>query len=213
MTDLHALIYDSSFPVVLRTTDTSPFGRKVRMALDILGLTDRVTLELADTLNKEDSLHWQNPLGKMPCLLIGHEAFFDSHVIMEMLDVCSDHGLLPKQGLPRFRALTRARLADGITDAALLITYENRFRDGSIPSERWLAHQRVKIRSALSVFEAHPPVSNQADIVSITLAAALGYLDWRQPLDWRAEYPVITSWLKQFGQKNCCWGRTEANKT
>jgi len=213
MTDLRALIDDPSIPVVLRTTVTSPFGRKVRMALLVLGLTDKVTVEPADTLNRDDSLRRQNPLGKMPCLLIGQEAFFDSHVIMEMLDGCSDHGLLPKQGLPRFRALTSARLADGITDAALLVTYEGRFRDSSMPSARWLDHQHVKIRSALAVFEANPPDPYQVDLVTITLAASLGYLDWRQPLDWRADYPVLKNWLKQFGQKNACWNATEANKT
>ena len=55
---------------VLRSTLTSPFGRKVRMAVDVLGLSDRVTLQPANTLDENDTLRLQNPLGKMPCLLL-----------------------------------------------------------------------------------------------------------------------------------------------
>ncbi len=56
---------------VLRSTVTSPFGRKVRMAIDALGLTGRVTLKPADPLDENDTLRQQNPLGKMPCLVLG----------------------------------------------------------------------------------------------------------------------------------------------
>ena len=55
---------------VLRSTLTSPFGRKVRMAAAVLGLTDRYRLVPADTLDETDTLRQQNPLGKLPCLLL-----------------------------------------------------------------------------------------------------------------------------------------------
>ena len=71
---------------VLRSTLTSPFGRKVRMAIDVLGLGDRVTMVPADTLDENDTLRRQNPLGKMPCLLLPDgRAVFDSGVIIEFL--------------------------------------------------------------------------------------------------------------------------------
>ena len=54
---------------VLRSTATSPFGRKVRMAIDVLGLRDRIVVVPGDTLDENDTLRQQNPLGKMPCLL------------------------------------------------------------------------------------------------------------------------------------------------
>ncbi|MCG6903265.1 MAG: glutathione S-transferase family protein [Rhodobacter sp.] len=213
MTELRALWDDTSVPVVLRSTVTSPFGRKVRMALIALGLEARVTLDPADTLDEGDSLRVQNPLGKMPCLLIGDEAFFDSHVILEMLDTLSGGGLVPVEGVERFRLLTRARLADGITDAALLITYEGRFRDADMRSDKWLGHQRGKMRRALAVLEAAPPDASRADLVSLTLAACLGYLDWRQPLDWRAEFPGLSTWLDRFATAHPCWAATERTQT
>lgn len=209
MTDLRNLWEDPAVPVVLRSTETSPFGRKVRMGLIALGLDDRVKLEPADTLDGADSLRLQNPLGKMPCLLIGKEAFFDSHVILEMLDTVSGGRLIAVQGIERFRTLTRARLADGITDAALLVTYEARFRDSDTRSDKWLAHQRDKIRRALAVFEHTPPDGTKVDLVTITLAASLGYLDWRTPLDWRKEFPGLARWLARFAESHICWHETE----
>ena len=54
---------------VLRTTLTSPFGRKARMAADVLGLNERVTVTHADVADENDTLRRQNPLGKIPCLV------------------------------------------------------------------------------------------------------------------------------------------------
>ena len=36
---------------VLRSTVTSPFGRKVRMAIDVLGLANRIKVQPADPLD------------------------------------------------------------------------------------------------------------------------------------------------------------------
>jgi glutathione S-transferase len=201
---------DPAVPLVLRSTETSPFGRKVRMALLVLDLGGRVRLEPADTLSETDTLRVQNPLGKMPCLLIGAEAIFDSNVILELLDDLAGGGrLVPRGGMDRYRSLTRARLADGVTEAALLITYEGRFRDPAQHSERWLTHQRQKILRGLRDFERTPPDPARADLVALTLAACLGYLDWRQPLDWRAQFPGLAAWLAAFAAAQPAWSTTE----
>ncbi|HZL32014.1 MAG TPA: glutathione S-transferase family protein [Pseudolabrys sp.] len=197
---------------VLRSTVTSPFGRKVRMAIDVLGLSDRVTMAPADTLDESDTLRQQNPLGKMPCLLLADgTAMYDSGVIIEFLaDAAGDDRLLPTSGMARFKALTLARLADGITEAAILMVYEGRFRDTGAHSERWLAHQRGKITRALSAFERTPPDPAKTDIVSIGLSCALGYLDWRKPVEWRNAYPVLAAWLAAFAQHEASFARTRA---
>ncbi len=187
---------------VLRSSLTSPFGRKVRMAIDVLGLRDRVTVVPANTLDENDNLRQQNPLGKIPCLLRADgSAIYDSGVIIEFLqEAAGTDRLLPARGPARFEAMTRARLADGITEAAILITYENRFRDPDKHSERWLEHQRGKITRALAAFEATPPDPNKTDIVSIGLACALGYLDRRKQVDWRPAYGGLVSWLEAFSK-------------
>jgi glutathione S-transferase len=188
---------------VLRSTLTSPFGRKVRMAADVLGLTSRITVQPANTLDESDTLRTQNPLGKLPCLLLGDgSALYDSRVIVEFLqEVAGTDRLLPRHGAARYRALTRAALADGITEAALLTVYENRFRDDAAThSPRWLAHQRGKIVRGLTAFETAPPNAAVTDIVSIGLACTLGYLDWRKPVEWRQANPQLAAWLKAFAR-------------
>jgi glutathione S-transferase len=197
---------------ILRSTVTSPFGRKVRMAIDVLGLTGRVTLVPANTLDANDTLRQENPLGKMPCLLSPDSgAIYDSGVIVEFLqDVAGTERLLPARGPARFKALTLARLADGITEAAILMVYDGRFRPGQPPADLWLAHQRGKIERALAAFAAAPPEPGKTDIVAIGLACALGYLDWRKPVEWRQDYPGLAAWLSAFAAHEPAFERTRA---
>ena len=197
---------------VLRTSLTSPFGRKVRMAVDVLGLRERVTVSPADPLDETDTLRQQNPLGKMPCLLRGDgTSIYDSGVIIEFLqDMAGTERLLAKSGDARFRALTRSRLADGIIDASILVVYDGRFRPGEPPAERWLKHQRGKITRGLLAFAAAAPDPQKTDIVSIGLSCALGYLDWRKQVDWRAAAPGLVDWLTQFAAHEPAFERTRA---
>jgi glutathione S-transferase len=197
---------------VLRTTLTSPFGRKVRMAAEVLGLAGRITIEPGDPLDAKDTLRVQNPLGKMPCLVLADgSTIYDSGVIIEFLqEAAGSDLLLPLSGMPRIKALTRATLADGMIEAALLVIYENRFRDPGTQSDRWLTHQRGKIMRGLAAFEAAPPDPAKIDIVSIGLACALGYLDWRKPVDWRPGHPTLAGWLKTFADNEPAFERTRA---
>lgn len=200
---------------VLRSTVTSPFGRKVRVAVEVLGLSRRIVRKDADTLDENDSLRRQNPLGKMPCLLLADgTALYDSGVIIEFLqEVAGSEQLVPLRGLERYKALTRATLADGIADAALLMIYEARFRAPEMmKAERWLAHQRGKIARALAAFEAAPPAANNTDIVAIALSCALAYLDWRKPVEWRAGHPRLAQWLADFAAHEPAFARTAAPK-
>ncbi|MBI2716023.1 MAG: glutathione S-transferase N-terminal domain-containing protein [Rhizobiales bacterium] len=197
---------------VLRSTLTSPFGRKVRMAAEVLGLMDRIALLPADPQDEADTLRRQNPLGKMPCLLLADGTpIYDSGVIVEYLDqIAGGDRLLPAGGLARIKTLTRARLADGITEAAILVVYEGRFHEPGQQSERWLTHQRGKMLRALAAFEAAPPDSGKTDLVAIGLACALGYLDWRQPVEWRAGHPRLVKWLAEFAKHEPAFERTRA---
>jgi glutathione S-transferase len=186
--------------MILRSTVTSPYGRKTRMAVLIHKLTDRIDLVPADTLDETDTIRQQNPLGKIPCLLLPDgSAIYDSKVIVEYFDSISDQRpLVPTSGRTRFDVLTRAVLADGITDAALLMVYEGRFREPAQISERWLAHQRGKIERALTAISKAPPPTREADLSSLALGCALGYLDWRQPVSWRDAHPKLVDWLSEF---------------
>src|SRR6476646_1157301 len=197
---------------VLRSTVTSPFGRKVRMAIDMLELGDRIKLQPADPLDESDTLRQQNPLGKMPCLVLPDGGtIYDSGIIIEYLqDVAGTDRLLPLKGRERYRALTLSRLADGIMDASILVVYETRFRPDLPHSPRWLTHQRGKIRRGLAAFEAAPPDPGKTDVVSIGLSCALGYLDWRKQVDWRPTHPTLVDWLNRFSTHEPAFEHTRA---
>lgn len=197
--------------MILRTTLTSPFGRKARMAAAVLGLSDRIDVVPADTLDAADSLRRQNPLGKMPCLVLADgTALFDSKVIVEFLDSLSDAAsLVPAAGIERFRALTRATLFDGIADAGLLMVYEGRFRDAGQVSQRWLDHQRGKVFRGLEAAARELPDPARTDVASIALACGLGYLDWRRPVEWREHFRSVAGWLDAFSGNEPAFAATE----
>lgn len=197
-------------PQTLRSTLTSPFGRKVRIAIDVLGLADRINIEPADTRDEGDTLREQNPLGKMPCLLMSDgTALYDSRVIMEYLDGWTGkRTLFPTDVDLRASALTKATLADGIADAALLMVYEHRFRTSEQASEIWLTHQRGKVERGLAAMSLDLPDPKITDVVSIGLACALGYLDWRKPVEWRSRFPELVGWLDRFSEAEPAFNRT-----
>jgi Glutathione S-transferase, N-terminal domain len=68
--------------LVLRAAAPSPFARKARIVAAALELDDRIEVSAADTGDPADSLRAQNPLGKIPALILeSGEVLFDSAVI------------------------------------------------------------------------------------------------------------------------------------
>ena len=185
--------------MLLRSSSASPFARKIRIAAAILGLSDQIEVIPADTSDPADSLRTQNPLGKIPTLVLSDgRAIYDSVVILEYLDFRAGGGKILPSGALRFEVLTRAALADGIADAAILRVYEQRWREEGARSTRWLDHQGGKIKRGLAALEADLPGAVTPDVASISLACALGYLDLRFSGSWRPERPRLVAWLDEF---------------
>jgi glutathione S-transferase len=196
--------------LVLRSSPASPFGRKVKIAAALLGLSDRITIEMADTGDPNDSLRGQNPLGKIPTLLLENgDALYDSRVIVEYLDTLAGGGRLIPPGPGRFEALRGQALADGLMDAALLQVLEARWRPEERREPTWLDHQRGKVERALAEAEARlsdPPEAFH--IGHVALAAALGYLDLRFEGRWRQAHPKLVAWLDDFERRVPAFGAT-----
>ncbi|HEX4042969.1 MAG TPA: glutathione S-transferase N-terminal domain-containing protein, partial [Xanthobacteraceae bacterium] len=55
--------------MILRSSPSSPFGRKAWIAISLLGFDTEVKVEAADTTAVGDSVRQQNPLGKIPVLI------------------------------------------------------------------------------------------------------------------------------------------------
>ena len=190
--------------LTLRTGNTSPFGRKIRIAVNVLGLEREVAIEPASTLDPADPIRQQNPLGKVPVLILDDgAALYDSPVILEYLDDRAGGGrILPKDPPARFAALRLQALADGVMDASILINYEARYRPVQNHEPKWLDLQAGKVTRALAVLEAAPPgIDAPPDVGQITLACALGYRDFRFPGSWRGDHPRLAAWLGDFAAR------------
>ncbi|MEJ8472652.1 glutathione S-transferase family protein [Roseibium algae] len=189
--------------LVLRSSPASPFGRKAKLAATILGLKDQITVEATNTASPEDSIRQQNPLGKIPALILEDgSALYDSRVIVEYLDHMAGGAKIFPTGAARFRVLTMQALADGMMDAGISQVYESRFRPKEFRFKDWTDYQSAKVSRALNMLEATPPANlktqDDADAGSIALACALGYLDLRFGGEWRANYPKLVAWLDTF---------------
>lgn len=162
-------------------------------------ISEQVDVVPGNPVDANDPLRTDNPLGKMPCLVLATgEALFDSSVIVHFLDRNYDLGLYGVGARGVALSERNMALADGMTDAAVLISSERMFHDEAQVSARWIEHQLGKVRRALQWFERNALPLNRLTIEAIALACGLGYLDWRLPLDWRAEFPALDAWLDEF---------------
>ncbi len=187
--------------MILRFSPSSPFVRKVRIAVSLLGFDSDVKLERADTTDPNDSVRIINPLGKIPVLVVDDgSAIYDSRVILDYLDERAGGGkIIPRDAKRRLEALHLQALSDGILDASILTIYEGRFRRPEAHEPKWLELQAGKVSRALAVLEAEPPALDALPHVGqIALACALGYRDFRFGGAWRSDHPRLVGWLERF---------------
>ena len=190
--------------LTIRSSPGSPFGRKVRIAVSVLGLDDKVRIESASTQDAADPLQKQNPLGKIPVLqLEDGQWIYDSPVILEYLDSLAGGGrILPKDAKARFEALRLEALADGILDASILQVYDGRYRPPEKHEQKWLDVQAGKVARGLAALEASPPeITSPPTVGQITVACVLGYRDFRFAGSWRKDHPRLVGWLDAFAAR------------
>lgn len=183
---------------------TSPYVRKVMIMLIEIGKRDEVELILGDAWNPESPILPFNPLSKVPSLVVdGGEALYDSPVICEYVDSLNEGvKLFPATGGARWKALRLQALGDGIMDAAIL-----RMREGMRPenerSSSWVDRQTAAIVRGLDSLEEEADSFGDAfTIGTITVACALGYLDFRFGDDhWRRDRPALADWFDRFAER------------
>lgn len=186
----------------LRASPTSPYGRKTRIAFMHLGLADRVQWVSSRSSDRADPIDRLNPLGKMPVLILENgTAIYDSPVIVEYFDDMAGGGrLIPRQAEARFAVLTRAALADGMIEATIHVTHEERWHPGPMRSTDWVEHQNGKVLKSLAALEVAPP-GETVDAGTIGIATALGYLDQSMGGAWRDDHPRLVRWLAAFAAR------------
>jgi glutathione S-transferase len=174
---------------------TSPFVRKVLVLAHEVGLNDSirtVPVTLSPTARSAE-LSAKNPLGKIPALeLDDGTTIYDSRVICEYLDGL--HGgpkRIPESGPARFDVLKVQALADGIVDAGILVRYEVVLRPEALRWSDWLRGQCDKVTAGLTSLEQEiPSFGPLLDLGQIAALCALGWLEFRRPLDSHPDGPI-----------------------
>ena len=180
---------------------TSPYVRKVVACAIIRGLDGRIERHAVNPHESPADLVADNPLSKVPCLITDDGlSLFGSQLICEYLDSLGDElPLFPDRGAPRWRALKFQSLGDGILDAAVACRGEfGKPREAARDAQ--ITRYMSVISRAVDVLEADPP-QKHVDIGSVTVACALGYLDFRFASDpWRPGHPRLAAWYEPFVQ-------------
>lgn len=180
---------------------TSPYVRKVMACAIIRVLDGRIERRATNPHESPDDLLADNPLSKVPCLVTDDGlSLFGSQLICEYLDSVGDElQLFPAQGAPRWRALKFQSLGDGILDAAVPWRGEQA-KPREEAREKQIARYRDVIDRAVDTLERDPP-HKIVDIGSITVACALGYLDFRfASHPWRPGHPRLAAWHEAFAR-------------
>jgi glutathione S-transferase len=188
----------------LRHSATSPFVRKIVVALHELGMNDQVERIPSNVLKREVREGLPNPLGKVPCLETDDGmTLYDSPVIVEYLDSLKGGGrLIPPSGRARWDALRRQALGDGILDNTVLSFIET-LRKPERQSAGWIAHNRSGSERAIKALESEADqLGGAADVGKITIAIAIDFFDMHFPdAGWRASCPKLAAWFEEFKQR------------
>ena len=179
----------------------SPFVRKVLACAIACGVEKQITRVESNPWVTPADLLRENPLSKIPCLVTSDGvALFDSPVICEYLDSIGEGGLFPPPGPARWRALKLQAVGDGIADAGII-----RRRDQARPEEdarsTEMARQTDVVARSLDYLEQQPPAAH-LDIGTISVACALGWLDFRYAQeDWRPGRPKLAAWYAEMQKR------------
>jgi glutathione S-transferase len=192
----------------LRYSLTSPYVRKVMVVALETGLAERIeripTMVAPTKLN--DEVARENPLVKVPALTTDDGMIlYDSPVICEYLDTLHTGAkLFPASDKARWLALRQQALGDGILDAAILGRYEI-LRPKEFQWPDWIDAQLRKVRGALGALEIETEageLGGALTIGQITIACALGYLDFRYASEeWRTKHRRLAAWFDEFSKR------------
>ncbi len=190
--------------MILYSSPSSPYARKIRAALQELGAQKRVRVVDVDTRDPQSGLWQASPAGRIPVLVVEGVTIHDSPVILQWVDATFGPRLLPASGPARWDALTREATGDGLTDTLVPMRMEV-LRPAQEQSRTFLEKSRDRVLRILDGMEydaaRFPPV-DAVDVGALGVACALGYLEFRFPdIEWRPARPALARWYEAFSQR------------
>ncbi len=183
---------------------TSPFVRKVAALAIETGIADRIEMVRTNPHEKAPEFLAANPLGKIPAFETDDGmVLVDSPVICEHLDsLHSGPKLFPETGPARWVALNLHAMAQGILENAVMRRAEL-MRDEDDDREANIAKLGAGISRTLDTLEqATASLEGSVTIGNLTVAVALGYLDFRYANEpWRLGRERLAAWCETFSER------------
>ena len=188
------------FQPVLYASLRSPFARRIRLALQRLGISYEE--KMVDVFQHNPDLFAANPLGLVPTLITGHGPISDSMNILEYLDELHG-GIWPTGMNGRIEARQAVVWVQGIMQSLVLYFQEAKLHE--VPSTRWLKDHVDSMEDTLKLLAQAPSqiwFSNQHGSNGLTqagwdLCVALEYMDLRLPqMEWQKKFPSFLGILE-----------------
>ena len=161
-------------------TKRSPYARKVR----VMALEKGINLEFIDEdlANKSKTLLDNNPLGKVPTLILDNgDTIYDSVVICQYIEDLNDKlMLIPKSGKARYEVLKWEAMADDMVTTAIY-AYMEKIRHPQDFHAQFVQNGENSILKGYQYIEAHLDEFKTFSLAPIAVAAAIGYIHFRLP--------------------------------
>jgi glutathione S-transferase len=189
----------------LHWSPKSPYVRKVMVCAHELGCGHQLELvrSVAAMLKPNPAIMRDNPLNKIPTLVLDDGTkLFDSRVICEYLNAQYGGMLFPAELSAKWQALRWQAFGDGLLD--VLILWRNE-REREQPLAQLIAAFHAKTQASLTQLELEATDLQSAalSIGHITIACALGYLDFRfDALGWRKLAPCLAAWFEVISARD-----------
>ncbi|ARF51771.1 MULTISPECIES: glutathione S-transferase [Pantoea] len=185
---------------------TSPFVRKISVIMLEKGMMFEFVN--ASPYSEDSHVPQYNPLGKVPALVAeDQQVWFDSSIIAEYLELRGQApALLPADPLASLKVRQLEKLADGISDAALVIVREQ-MRSGNAQSEEVLLRHRDKIQRGLDSLEKEVSEGKWIDngelnLADIATGCMIGYLNFRRVVpNWCVQRPALVRLAETLFQR------------
>lgn len=178
-------------------TLNSPYARKARVLIKEKNLPVEFVIE--DPWPQDSPIPARNPLGKVPVLEIGPDSYlFESAQVVHYLDHVDGKSLEPKDAAGYWQSQWWQALGNGIIDAVIARVLESRRPQ----DKQWLdktAREEARVQRAVTAAErafkgGKYLVGGKFTLADLVMGAALQYVDFRYPHDWRSRAPKIAKW-------------------
>lgn len=184
---------------------TSPFARKVRVALIEVGMAEQVTEVAVDPFANPAELIAANPLGRIPTLVLGDgpmngQVLTESQLILDYINQQSGQQLVADAS--DWASKAKVAICEGIMTDSFAIVLEKR-RPENEQSPAFIERRYTAIERALQQVASYA-LHNDSVLSGLDIATgvSLAYLDFRLPeTAWREHCPRLVDWFEQVSQR------------